>query len=78
MTQPTHPFSQPDPFTFGNTGRVLPDAREDGIKNFDFSTQKNFGLTVRLRLQFRGELFNIFNTPSSADRGPRLATRHSE
>jgi hypothetical protein len=59
----TSVFSQPDPFTFGNTGRLLPDVREPGISNFDFSTQKNFALTERIRLQFRGELFNIFNTP---------------
>ncbi len=68
----TSVFSQPDPFTFGNTGRLLPDMREDGIKNFDFSTQKNFALSEKLRLQFRGELFNIFNTPQFGRPGTSL------
>jgi Carboxypeptidase regulatory-like domain/TonB dependent receptor len=59
----TSVFSQPDPFTFGSTGRLLPDVREDGIRNFDFSTQKNFAIREKLRVQFRGEMFNLFNTP---------------
>jgi hypothetical protein len=65
-------FSQPDPFTFGNTGRLLPDVREAGIRNFDFSTQKNITLTEKLRAQFRGELFNIFNTPQFGRPGTSL------
>jgi hypothetical protein len=59
----TSVFSQQDPFTFGNTGRLLPDVREAGVRNFDFSMQKNFSVTERLRAQFRGEFFNIFNMP---------------
>src|SRR5262249_15431933 len=68
----TSVFSQPDPFTFGNTGRLLPDVREAGIANFDFSTQKNFTLTERLRAQFRGEFFNIMNTPQFGRPGTTL------
>jgi hypothetical protein len=59
----TSVFSQPEPFTFGNTGRTLPDVREPGLVNFDFSAIKDFLLTERARLQFRAEAFNIFNTP---------------
>jgi len=70
----TSVFTQPDPFTFGTTGRTLPDAREAGITNFDFSTQKNFTFTERVKLQFRGELFNIFNTPQFGRPGQALGT----
>ena len=70
----TSVFTQPDPFTFGSTGRTLPDVREAGIANFDFSTQKNFNVTERLRVQFRGELFNIFNTPQFGRPGQSLGT----
>jgi hypothetical protein len=35
--------------------------RGPGIKNVDFSMAKNFGLTERLKLQFRAEMFNVFN-----------------
>jgi hypothetical protein len=56
-------FSQPAPFTFGNTGRVLPDVRTPGAKNLNFSLFKNFPVVERLTLQFRAEAFNLFNTP---------------
>jgi hypothetical protein len=59
----TSVFSQPDPFTFGNTGCMLRDVREPGIVNADFSEQKNFPLTERVKLQFRAEFFNLSNTP---------------
>ena len=67
-------FSQPDPFTFGTTGRTLPDVREPGVANFDFSVQKNVSLAERLRMQFRGELFNIFNTPQFGRPGTTFGT----
>ena len=59
----TADFSQPAPFTFGSTGRLLPDVREPGIANFDFTAQKNFPLSERFKLQFRAEFFNLTNTP---------------
>ncbi len=37
-----------------------------GFKNVDFSLFKNFKITERFRIQFRGEMYNIFNTPQFA------------
>ena len=62
-------FSQPEPFTFGSTGRTLPDVREDGVTNFDVSVHKNFHLNERFTLQFRGEFFNLMNSPQFARPG---------
>lgn len=56
-------FTQPAPFRFGNVTGRLPDVRNDGVRNFDLSLFKDFRFTERLRLQFRGEFLNAFNTP---------------
>jgi len=60
----TSVFTQPDPFTFGNVGRTLPDVRGPGIHNLDFSAFKNFHIKERASVQFRGEFFNFTNTPT--------------
>lgn len=54
-------FVNPPPFTFGNTGRTLPDVRGPGIFTLDTSAAKNVRLTERFRLQFRAEAFNLIN-----------------
>jgi hypothetical protein len=59
----TSVFSQPAPFTFGNVGATLPDVRNDGVKNFDFSLFKQFSPLEKLKVQFRVEALNAFNTP---------------
>lgn len=59
----TSVFSQPAPFTFGNLGERLPDIRSDGIRNFDLSVFKEFTPVERMRVQFRAEFLNAFNTP---------------
>ena len=58
----TSVFSPATPFTFGTTGRTLPDVRGPGIRNLDFSIFKNFRIHERLTAEFRGEAFNLSNT----------------
>ena len=55
----TEVFALPAPGTFGNAGRSL--VRGPGISNFDVSFSKRIAVTERVSLQFRGELFNLFN-----------------
>jgi hypothetical protein len=57
----TSAFTQPDPFTFGNLGRTLPNVRGPANVNFDLSLIKNVAVTERVRAQLRGEAFNAFN-----------------
>jgi hypothetical protein len=56
-------FSQPAPFTFGNLSPRVSDLRNDGIRNFDLSMFKDFTPKERIRVQFRAEFLNAFNTP---------------
>ncbi len=57
------PFQQLNPVTqageFGNEGRNV--VRGPGIEDVDLSLVKNFSITERTRMQFRAELFNLFN-----------------
>ncbi|MCI0389357.1 MAG: hypothetical protein MOB07_11425 [Acidobacteria bacterium] len=55
-------YTQPAPFTFGNAGATV-NMRNDGIRNFDLSLFKQFTPIERLRVQFRVEALNAFNTP---------------
>jgi hypothetical protein len=57
----TAAFSLPGAFTFGNSARTLPDVRGHGINNFDFTVFKNTPISERVNLQFRTEIFNLFN-----------------
>lgn len=57
----TAAFSLPAPFTFGNSSRTLPDVRSHGIANYDFTVFKNTQITEQVGLQFRTEVFNLFN-----------------
>jgi hypothetical protein len=50
---------------FGNMGRNT--FEDTGFANFDFSLAKNFHLGEGMRLQFRGEFFNILNHPNFAN-----------
>lgn len=53
--------SRPDLCHYGNSGRNI--LVSPGQRNIDFSLFKNFRITERVKLQFRGEAFNAFNTP---------------
>ncbi|MBI3697633.1 MAG: hypothetical protein HY238_22720, partial [Acidobacteria bacterium] len=55
----TSAFAQPAAYRFGNQGLGL--LRAAGIVNLDFSLLRDFRLTERAQLQFRGEFFNTFN-----------------
>jgi hypothetical protein len=46
---------------YGNGGQGILEG--PGFKNVDFSMFKNFRITEAFKLQFRTELFNVFNTP---------------
>ncbi len=65
----TSQFTAAPPFTFGNLSRRLPDVRGPGLQNWDVSLIKNTRLAERLRLQFRCEAFNIWNTPAFGNPG---------
>jgi len=58
----TSVFSQPPPFTFGNTGRTITSVRGDGANNLDLGVFKNNSFREgRYNLQLRGEFFNVAN-----------------
>jgi Carboxypeptidase regulatory-like domain len=65
-------FSLPAAFTFGNSARTLPDVRSQGIANYDFTAFKNTQITERVGLQFRCEIFNLFNRVRFAYPGTAL------
>jgi hypothetical protein len=54
-------FTAPPSFTFGNTARALSNLRGPGVNNFDFALFKTTEITERVGLQFRTEVFNLFN-----------------
>ena len=55
----TDAFAMPAPFTFGNAGRNI--VYEDGERNIDLSVTKQFRMKEGRDLEFRTEVFNIFN-----------------
>jgi hypothetical protein len=57
----TSVFSQPVAFTFGNTGRTLPDVRNPSSENIDFSLFKSFRPMERLTAELRAEAYNLLN-----------------
>ncbi len=57
----TSAFTAAPAFTFGNVARSLTDVRSHGVNNFDFTLFKNTKLTERFGVQFRAEVFNLFN-----------------
>src|SRR5688572_8020656 len=58
----TAAFAFPAPGTFGNAGRNILDG--PGFQNVNVWLMKNTPLRERLNLQFRAEVFNLFNHPN--------------
>jgi hypothetical protein len=54
-------FVAPPALIYGNSGRNI--LRAPGRMNVDASVARVFALAERVRLQFRGEAFNLLNTP---------------
>lgn len=69
-------FTQPPAFTFGNEPRVDPELRAPGIANWDSSLFKNFAMDSkgRINVQFRAEVFNLFNRVQFGYPGLTLGT----
>ena len=57
----TSAFTPAPAFTFGNLARSLTDVRSHGVNNIDFTIFKNTRISERFGLQFRTEIFNLFN-----------------
>lgn len=55
-------FSVPDAFTFGNSARNL--LFGPGVTSLDLSIAKTTSIREKMNLQFRGDFFNLPNTPS--------------
>ena len=55
----TGAFGMPAPFTFGNAGRNI--VYEDSERNIDMSLAKPFKIKEGIALEFRAEVFNLFN-----------------
>ena len=54
-------FTVPGAFTFGSQSRTDPQLRTHGISNFNFALFKKTQITERFNLEFRAEMFNLFN-----------------
>jgi hypothetical protein len=54
-------FTVPSAYTLGNESLTDPVLRGPGINNFNFALFKKTQLTERFKLEFRAEVFNVFN-----------------
>lgn len=55
-----HPLN---PWSFGNEPRVDASLRQQGVVNFDFAVFKRTTILERLNVEFRAEIFDLFNHP---------------
>lgn len=70
-------FTNTPNYAFGTVGRFLPNVRQVGTHNLDFSLFKNFRPIEKVNMQFRAELYNATNTGSWANRTTPLVTPSS-
>jgi hypothetical protein len=70
----TSVFSQPEQYTIGNSGRGI--IVGPSSKNFDVAMAKQFALPWHegMKLQFRAELFNAFNTVNLSNPNVRVGS----
>ncbi len=69
-------FSEPSTGTFGNAGRgIFVGPR---LANVDFTLIKSIPITERIRMQLRGEFFNILNHPNFAEPSETLGPSFGE
>ena len=54
-------YSVPAAYTLGSESSTDPVLRGPGINNFDASLAKKTAITEHLNLQFRAEIYNLFN-----------------
>jgi len=54
-------YSVPAAYTLGNESLTDPVLRGPGIANYNFALLKKTPITERFKLEFRGEIFNLFN-----------------
>ncbi len=59
----TSAFVAPGTYEIGNMTRWAPNIRFGPTKHADFAILKNFRFGERFKAQFRGEMFNMTNTP---------------
>ena len=59
----TGAFTQPAPYTIGNMGPRHSDLRNDSVRNWDVGVSKDFYPVERLKVQFRADALNVWNTP---------------
>lgn len=54
-------FTVPGAYTFGSESRTDPTLRNAGVANYNFALFKRTAITERFNLEFRAEIFNLFN-----------------
>ena len=72
-------FAIPANFTIGNAPAVMPNSRDFALLNEDFSIMKRTTIKEKVNLEFRMEMFNVFNrvrfaTPNTNFDNPAYGT----
>jgi hypothetical protein len=70
----TGAFARPGTYEIGNMTRWAPNIRFGRTAHADVAILKNFRFSERFRLQFRGEMFNMTNTPQFGRANTDLAS----